>query len=90
MTEKEKQEKVAQDLIQVKGLDDGRFITNDNRLVQILKVSAVNTQLMSNNELRILLEKYEAFLKSLIFPIQQEIVSEPVDLKEYIRTQKNN
>jgi hypothetical protein len=51
-------------------------------------VNAVNTQLMSDEELTDFFEEYEAFLKSLNFKIQQQIVSQPVDLKVYIDSQK--
>lgn len=85
-TEKELQQKTAQDLVPIKSIDSGMVLTPDNRLVQIMKVGAINTELMSQKELHALLENYEAFLKSFTFPIQQEIVSEPVDLKRYIRS----
>lgn len=77
--------KSAQDLIQVKGLDNGKFITDDDRIIQIIKVGAVNTQLMSQYELSALLERYEALFRSFRFHVHQEIVSEPVDLKQYIQ-----
>lgn len=88
VTVQEAQRKSAQDLIPIKAIDSGIVLTSDNRLVQIMKVGALNTELMSQNELHLLLESYEAFLKSLTFRIQQEIVSEPVDLKQYIHSQE--
>lgn len=88
VTLQEAQRKSAQDLIPLKAIDSGKVLTTDNRLVQIIKVGALNTELMSQNELHLLLESYEAFLKSLTFQIQQEIVSEPVDLKRYIHSQE--
>jgi hypothetical protein len=81
---KQKQQRSSQDLIPIKMIDGGMFVTPDNRLIQILKVSSINTQLMSKNELQRLLESYESFLKSISFPFQIEIVSMPVDLKHYI------
>lgn len=44
-------------------------------------------QLMSDEELEEMFEEYEVFLKSLSFPIQQQIISQPVDLKVYIDSQ---
>jgi hypothetical protein len=82
------QSQSVQDLIPLQNLDQGIVVTNDDRLVQILKVSAVNTELMSQGELYLLLENYEAFLKSVTFPIHQEIVSMPIDLDNYIRSQE--
>lgn len=87
-TLEEKQKLAAQQLIPIKAIDKGLILTPDNRLVQILKISALNLELMSKTELNLLLEEYEAFLKSFTFPFQQEIVSEPVDLKRYIRQQE--
>jgi hypothetical protein len=81
---KEQQDKSAQDLIPIKMIDSGMFVTPDDRLVQIMKVSSINIQLKSKSELQTLLESYEAFLKSINFPIQIQIVSMPVDLKNYI------
>lgn len=81
---KEKQDKSAQDMIPIKMIDQGKFVTPDDRLVQIMKVSSINIQLKSKSELQSLLESYEAFLKSINFPIQIQIVSMPVDLKNYI------
>lgn len=81
---KEYQDKSAQDLIPIKMIDDGKFVTSDDRLVQIMKVSSINIQLKSKSELQTLLGNYEVFLKSINFPIQIQIVSMPVDLKNYI------
>jgi type IV secretory pathway VirB4 component len=78
----------AQELVPIKALDSGVFVTPDNRMVQILKVSAINLELMSNAEVNEILEEYEAFLKSLMFEVQIEMVSQPVDLKRYIETQQ--
>lgn len=78
----------SQDRIPIQKLESGLVITNDNRIIQILKVNAVNTELMSENELENLLEKYEVFLKSITFTFQQEIISMPIDLEKYIRTQE--
>lgn len=87
-TKEDLQQKAAQDLVPIKAIDSGMVLTPDNRLVQILKIGAVNTQLMSSNELYMLLENYEAFLKSLSFSFQLEVVAEPVDLKKYVRSQE--
>jgi hypothetical protein len=83
-TLEEQRQKAAQELIPLKALDAGLILTPDNRLVQIMKVSAINVELMSKAELHLLLENYEGFLKSITFPFQQCVVSEPIDLKKYI------
>lgn len=84
----EQEKKSAQKLIPIKGLDSGVIITPDNRLVQVCKVDAVNTELMSNREFNALVENYEAVLKSINFETQVTIVSQPVDLSEYIKNQQ--
>ncbi|HDX9701725.1 TPA: hypothetical protein ROY42_005648 [Bacillus thuringiensis] len=76
----------AQDLIPIRRFDTGVFITDDYRIVQMLQVSSLNLELMSNRELNEILEKYEMFLRSIHFPIQSTIVSQPINLQNYIQT----
>lgn len=45
-------------------------------------------ELMSNFEMNHVFEQYQDFLTGLEFPIQQTIVSQPVDLTQYISLQK--
>lgn len=45
-------------------------------------------ELMSNFEMNSVFEQYQDFLTGLEFPIQQTIVSQPVDLSQYINLQK--
>ncbi|MCP8968949.1 hypothetical protein [Ectobacillus ponti] len=80
-----RQEKAVQDLIPVRALDGGIVVTDDFRLVQLLRVSSLNLDLMSHRELQEVMEKYELFLRSLSFPVQTAIMSQPVDLGGYIR-----
>ncbi|BCC56629.1 hypothetical protein [Bacillus cereus] len=77
--------KSAQDLIPIKRFDTGVFITDDYRIVQMLQVSSLNLELMSNRELNEILEKYEMFLRSIHFPIQTTIVSQPINLQHYVK-----
>lgn len=46
-------------------------------------------ELMNNFEMNRVFEIYEEFLTGLEFPIQQTIVSQPVDLSRYIELQQN-
>ena len=89
--EKQKQEQnkgmSAQDLIPLKDIEKGILITPDNRMVQFLKVSAINLELTSNAECNEIFEVYEGFLKSLTYPVQTANVSMPVDLRTYISKQ---
>jgi hypothetical protein len=54
----------------------------------MLKVSAVNMDLMSYLEVNNLLESYEGFLTSIDFHIQTLNLSMPIDLKSYVSEQK--
>lgn len=80
------QEQAVQDLIPVRALDGGVIITNDFRLVQLLRVSSFNLDLMSHRELNETMERYELFLRSLSFPVQTTIMSQPVDLGSYVKS----
>lgn len=85
-TEEQKQQELSvQQLIPIRGIDGGVVITEDFRLVQLLRVSSLNLDLMSHRELNEAMERYELFLRSLYFPVQTTIMSQPVDLGGYIR-----
>jgi hypothetical protein len=86
--QQEEAQKSVQQLIPLKSLRDGKFLTLDNKLVQILRVNSINMELMGNLEANDLFERYEGFLSTLTYPTQQTIVSMPVDLKTYIDQQK--
>lgn len=89
--EQKKQEQVKktiQDLIPLKSIEQGLLITPENKMVQCLRVSAINLELTSNAECNELFEMFEGFLMSLTYPIQMTNVSMPVDLSTYITEQK--
>lgn len=87
-SKEQKQQESVQNLIPLKAIDSGLLLTPDNRLIQILKVSAINLELMSYSEQMEVFEEHEAFLKSITFDHQVEVISEPVDLKAYIKDQE--
>lgn len=80
----EQEMKSSQNLIPLKAIDSELILTPDNYLIQGIKVSALNLDLMSRLERKNLFQKYEGFLKSMYFDFQQETVSQPVDLKQYL------
>lgn len=88
MNKEKSAKKTIQELIPLKGIEQGLLITPDNRIVQCLRVSAVNLELTSNAEANELFEIFEGFLMSLTYPIQLTNVSMPVDLKSYILEQE--
>jgi hypothetical protein len=81
----QQEEQSVQSLIPVRALDGGIIVTEDFRLVQLLRVSSFNLDLMSHRELNEAMNKYELFLRSLSFPVQTAIVSQPVDLGSYVK-----
>lgn len=80
--------KSIQDLIPLKDLESGLLITPDNKVVQCLKVSAINLELTSVSECNDIFEIFEGFLTSLSYPVQLTNVSMPIDLKKYITEQE--
>lgn len=76
--------KTIQDLIPLKDLEQGLLITPDLKMVRILKVSGVNLELMSHEELNDLLEAYEGVLMNFTYPVQTINATMPIDLKSYI------
>lgn len=87
-TKEEKQKQTAQRAIPLKAVHGGLLITPDNKLVKILRISSRNMELMSNFEMNRIFDKYEDFLTGLEFPIQETVVSQPVDLTRYIEHQR--
>jgi hypothetical protein len=85
---KDKEKQAVQDLIPIQAIKNGRVITKDNRVIQILKVNALNLELMSEYELNNVFETFEIMLKSINFPVQIEIVSQPMNLNKYLNEQK--
>lgn len=81
-------QKPIQDLLKVKSIENGFYLTDDNRLVAVLKVGTINKELLSNAEDQELTEEYTAFLKSLYFPYQELMVSQPLDMNEVIQKEK--
>lgn len=86
--QQEKALKSVQQLIPIKEIEQGKLITPDNKMVQCLKVSAINLELTSNAECNELFELFEGFLMTITYPVQLTNVSMPVDLKSYISEQE--
>lgn len=78
----------VQDLIPLKDIQDGILITPDNKMVQCIKVSAINLELTSNAECNEIFETFEGFLKTLTYHVVFTNVSMPVDLTTYINDEK--
>lgn len=87
-TRKEKERQSVQDLITIQAIHNGKVITDDNRVIQIIKASSLNLELMSEYEQNIVFEKYGDMLKSMQFDSQIEIVSQPMNLSKFINGQQ--
>ncbi|MGR9527633.1 hypothetical protein ACSS31_28650 (plasmid) [Priestia megaterium] len=79
----EKEKKSVQDMIPIKAIIDGRIITKDDRIVQIMKAGSLNLELMNEYEQRTVFHKFELMLKSMTFPSQIEVISQPLNLHKY-------
>lgn len=84
----EKERQSVQDLISIQAIHNGKVITDDNRVIQIIKASSLNLELMSEYEQNIVFEKYGDMLKSMQFDSQIEIVSQPMNLSKFINGQQ--
>lgn len=82
-------EKSVQDLIKVKALENGFYITHDNRLISVLKVGVINRDLLSKAEDEALDDEYNSFLKSLYFPYQELFVSQPLDIEDLLERERS-
>ncbi|MEN3781447.1 hypothetical protein [Priestia megaterium] len=87
-SKEEKERQSVQDLIPIQAIHNGKVITTDNRIIQIIKASSLNLELMSEYEQNIIFEKYSDMLKSMQFNSQIEIVSQPMNLSKYIEGQQ--
>lgn len=83
----EQAKKTAQQLIPIKGIQNGLILTNDNRLVRVLRVSTLNLELMGTERLNQTFRKYANFLQGVRYPLQETIVSQPIDLSHYVQSQ---
>ncbi|MFC6603505.1 hypothetical protein ACFQDF_21370 [Ectobacillus funiculus] len=64
--EQKRHELSVQRLIPIRGIDGGVVITEDFRLVQLLRVSSLNLDLMSHRELNEAMERYELFTQFVL------------------------
>ena len=86
--DQQSKEMSVQDLIPLKDIQDGILITPNNKMVQCIKVSAINLELTSNAECNEIFETFEGFLKTLTYHVLFTNVSMPVDLTTYIAEEK--
>ncbi|SFD18414.1 hypothetical protein SAMN04488168_12337 [Bacillus sp. 491mf] len=73
----------AQEMLVVEDIKDNVMITKDKKLVMVFWVSAINLDLMSNDEQIYVFESFEAFLAGQEEGFQIENIAQPVNLRNY-------
>ncbi|GMG76925.1 hypothetical protein ShirakiTB12_53940 [Priestia megaterium] len=76
----------TQDFLYIEDIRDNVTITKDSKIVAILRVSAINLDLMSRNEQNYVFESFENFLGGLDdnSEIQFETIAQPVNLRSHM------
>lgn len=88
--QKEPETTSTQELIKVRGIKKGFYVTQDWRVVAVLKCGTVNRELLSRGEKKLLDEEYTSLLKTFYFKYQELFVSEPKDMNEVIEKEKTS
>lgn len=76
----------TQQYIPIEDIKDGLVILKDGSISSILKVSAVNFALLSQEEQIAIIDSFAQLLNSLSFPIQIVIRSKRLDVSSYLKT----
>ena len=74
----------TQDFLEIEDIKDRLVILKDGSCCLIIKTSAVNFGLLSQEEQEAIIFAYAAFLNSLSFPIQVLIMSHKMDISSYL------
>ena len=74
----------TQEFLEIEDIKDGLVILKDGSVALIIKTSAVNFGLLSEEEQEAIIFAFAAFLNSLSFPIQILITSRKMDISSYL------
>lgn len=74
----------TQEFLEIKTIKDGLVVLKDGSVALIIKTSAVNFGLLSEEEQDAIIFAFAAFLNSLSFPIQILIISRRMDISSYL------
>lgn len=74
----------TQEFLEIADIKDGLVILKDGSCCLVIKTSAVNFGLLSEEEQDAIIFAYAAFLNSLSFPIQILITSRGMDISSYL------
>lgn len=76
----------TQDHLPIKEIHDDVVILNDGSITVVMQTSAVNFDLLSENEQLAIISTFAAMLNSLSFPIQIVIRSTRLDISSYLKS----
>ena len=76
----------TKDLVQIYDIKDGIVILKNGALRSVLKVSAINFELRSEDEQIAIVQNFQNFINSVDFPIQIMVRSVQLDLSDYVRS----
>ncbi|MFA5173163.1 MAG: hypothetical protein WC435_02075 [Candidatus Paceibacterota bacterium] len=79
----------TQDFIKIENIEEDVVVLKDGGLRQIIMVSGVNLDLMSEEEKNVILNSYQRFLNSLDFPVQILVHSRKFNIDNYIKNIEN-
>lgn len=78
----------TKDFVPISRIKDNLVILNDGSMAMVIQTSAVNFDLLSENEQLAIIGSFAAFLNSLTFSIQILIRSKKLDISHYLNTLK--
>jgi len=76
----------TKDLVQIYDIKDEIVILKNGALRSVLKVSAINFELRSEDEQIAIVQNFQNFINSVDFPIQIMVRSVQLDLSDYVRS----
>ncbi|MDD4761505.1 MAG: hypothetical protein PHZ25_00565 [Candidatus Pacebacteria bacterium] len=79
----------TQDFIKIENIEEDVVILKNGGLRQIIMVSGINIDLMSEEEKNVILNSYQRFLNSLDFPVQILVHSRKFNIDNYIKNIEN-
>lgn len=78
----------TKDFVPISQIKDGLVVSKDGTMAMVIQTSAVNFDLLSENEQLAIIGSFAAFLNSLSFSIQIVIRSKKLDITHYLNSLK--
>lgn len=76
----------TKDLVQIYDIRDNVVILKNGALRSVIKVSAINFELRSEDEQIAIVQNFQSFINSVDFPLQIMVRSVQLDLSDYIKS----